>query len=166
MASPVSPLRIVSVDKDHGIGAWGPMTIAVWRGIVTPLAVSRALESMRIVMRDHSGEAMAVHVVEDVAPVPDDVARTALLKLLKASGEGLCCATIVGEGDGFSNSVVRTIVAGLTLVIRPGAPMKVFGTAGEAAVWAITKRPPRCKSSLSATDFVTAIEATRQSLKS
>ena len=44
-------------------------------------------------------------------------------------------AAILALGNAFVVSLVRSVVAGMAMVVRPAFPMKVFGALTEAADW-------------------------------
>lgn len=155
-------MELVSADSQHAVTICGPLTVAIWRGEATAVTVRRAHDALRKVIQTHPGEAISVNVAEEPAPIPRDEAREAFARMLRSSSEGLLCAAVVGEGDSFALSVVRTVVAGLMLLVRPGAPLKVFGTVPEAAAWIASQRPPRSKFTYRAPDIEEAIEASRR----
>ncbi|MEI8257386.1 MAG: hypothetical protein WCJ30_17055, partial [Deltaproteobacteria bacterium] len=156
-------VRVVAVEPGYGVFTFGPLAISVWRGDVRAAWVRRAIESTRAVAREFPLEAVAIHLAEEIAPIPGNEARDAFLDAVRSS-QGLCCATAIGEGDGFATAVMRTIVAGLTLVARPAAPLKVHATVDEASQWVVTQRPPKAKMSLTAADIAAAIESARRGL--
>ncbi len=156
-------VRVVAVEPGYGVFTFGPLAISVWRGDVRASWIRRAIESTRAVAREFPHEGVSIHLAEEIAPIPGNEARDAFLDAVRSS-QGLCCASVIGEGDGFATSVVRTIVAGFTLVARPAAPLKVHATVVDAARWIATQRPPRPKAPLTADEIADAIESARRSL--
>ena len=103
-------------------------------------------------------------MVEVVAPPPSSDAREGFLKLIKLSGECLKCVAVVAEGEGFAVSMVRTVVAGMTILVRPAVPMKVFSTVSDAATWIASQRKSTDRVSLSADEITAAAERVRGSM--
>jgi len=155
----------VSADGDHAITVAGPLVVAVWRGIVAPAAVQRSVDAMQLVMENHPGDAVVIHVADAAAPIPGDEARRAFANLMRAAVPPLRCASVVGEGDGFATSVARTVVGGLTLLVRPKIPFKVFATPMEASVWTVRDRPLQSKLPARPEDLVSVIEVTRSLIR-
>jgi hypothetical protein len=159
--------ELVSKSAAHALVSQGPVIAVVWRGEIAVPVIRSALLSLRGVGARYPGNVIAAFLVEPRVPIPSDDARKALAELFR-EGKEVRCGFIVAEGSGFQQSLVRSVVAGLTLVVRPPFPLKVFSAAGEACAWASKQGPPLSQRSSAPPgnvsmerELVSLLEATR-----
>lgn len=134
-------LTVLASDGAHAIAVAGRVVAAVWRQQVTTAHVRSVVSASQGVTQRFPGEAVLALLMEAKIPAPGDDVRKAMTEWIRA-GKGLRCTVIVAEGSGFQQSLVRSVIAGLTLVVRPSAPLKVVSTVGEGAVWAAKQGTP------------------------
>src|SRR5262249_39583980 len=141
----------------------GPMIAAIWQGTILLEAARGLVAPQRSVQHRYPGAGIFTIVVEPKVPVPSDPVRRGLTDLIRA-GAGLRCGFVVTEGSGFQQSLVRSVVAGLTLAVRPPFPMKVFSTVAEAASWAGKQGSPPGGAAVER-DVAACIDAARARLR-
>jgi hypothetical protein len=136
-----SDLTVLASDGAHAIAVAGRVVAAVWRHSITTAHVRSVLSASQGASQRFPGEAVLAMLIEEKIPVPGDDVRKAMLEWIRA-GKGLRCTVVVAEGSGFQQSLIRSVIAGLTLVVRPFAPLKVVATGAEAAAWASQQGTP------------------------
>ena len=136
-----SDLTVLASDGAHAIGVADRVVAAVWRQPITTAHVRSLVSASQGVSHKFPGEATLALLIEEKIPVPGDDVRKSMLDWIRV-GKGLRCTAVVAEGSGFQQSLVRSVIAGLTLVVRPPTPIKVFPTVAEAATWASKQGTP------------------------
>lgn len=136
-----SELTVIASDGAHAIAAAENVVAAVWRHPITVAHVRSVLAASQKASQRFKSEAVLAILIEEKIPVPGDDVRKAMLEWIR-TGKELRCTVIVAEGSGFQQSVVRSVFAGLTLVVRPFAPLKVVATVAEGATWASQQGKP------------------------
>jgi hypothetical protein len=132
---PADALRVLLLSGGHIVVVRRHVAVAIWRRAMDATSARVAHEALRDVVQRHPGEAVYVNVIRARVPPPNDDVRRELGQMVR-SGEGaLRCAAIVAQGNAFVVSLVRSVVAGVGMIVRPTFPMKVFGEAPEAAAW-------------------------------
>ena len=134
-------LAVLASDGAYAVVVADRIVAAVWRQQITTAHVRTIVSASQGVTQRFPGEAILAMLVEAKTPVPGDDVRKAMTEWIRA-GKGLRCTAVVAEGSGFQQSLMRSVVAGLTLVVRPPAPLKVVSSVAEAAEWASKQGTP------------------------
>ncbi len=66
-----------------------------------------------------------------------DAVRDESRRLMSMPGIGLVGSAVVFSGQGFAGAILRGILSSFALVAGTGAPMRVFGSAEDAAGWIV-----------------------------
>ena len=91
--------------------------------------------ALRDIARRHPGEAIILNVIRAGVPPPNDEVRRELVAMVRPGVGGYRGAAILALGNAFVVSLVRSVVAGMAMIVRPAFPMKVFGAVAEAGAW-------------------------------
>jgi hypothetical protein len=91
--------------------------------------------ALREIAKRRSGEAMIIIVIRAGVPPPNDDVRRELVAMVRPGVGEYRGAAILALGNAFVVSLVRSVVAGMVMVVRPAFPMKVFGAVSEAGAW-------------------------------
>jgi hypothetical protein len=136
-----SDLTVLAGDGAYAVAIAGRVVAAIWRQQITTAHVRTVVSASQGATQRFPGEAILAMLMEAKVPVPGDEVRKAMTEWIRA-GKGLRCTAVVAEGSGFQQSLMRSVIAGLTLVVRPPAPIKVTSTVAEAAAWAAKQGVP------------------------
>jgi len=135
-----APGKLLHMDEHQALAVWDHLVLVIWRGQVDANAVKR-LETAGIdVLRQHPRGAGVMGVIESTAVPPSSEMRT----LSAQSNDRLAKLGLVGiagvlSHKGFSGSVMRGVITGLTLLSRSKYPFKVFENHEAGAAW-LSKR--------------------------
>lgn len=111
------------------------MVVAMWRKPMDLASAKIAHAALRDIARRHPGEAMILIVIRGGVPPPSDDVRRELVAMVRPGVGEYRGAAILALGNAFVVSLVRSVVAGMAMIVRPAFPMKVFGAVAEAAEW-------------------------------
>jgi len=126
--------EVLGCSPDHIFGCWESVFMIVWRHETTAQAVEQLIALMpRFAAR--VSQFTLVVVVEDGASVPSAALRERIAAGLQAAAPYIDISAVVHEGRGFRAAAVRSVLAGLTLVVRPPYGHKVFARVDEASRW-------------------------------
>ena len=135
MTDPTDELRWISGDAAHAVAVYHSVLVTIWSGEMrAPVVREAAAEAARL-GRLHTGETSFLNMITRGTPAPSEAVRAEFQRMIKEGPGKLRCAAIVAEVSGFQGSVVRGVVTGLMMVVRPAFPMKVHGSVAEAAAW-------------------------------
>jgi hypothetical protein len=134
-------LRVVSSDDAHLIATADRLGILWWKNEVTVTSVLTACTAVRELVRNHPKDAVILAVLDDEVPMPSEPVRNAMGQLVKEGIRGVHAVGVVGEGRIFHQTAVRSVVTGLTLVVKVPFLLKVFSTVDEACTWFSTVAP-------------------------
>lgn len=113
----------------------GDVVVAMWRRPMDLASAKIAHAALREIAKRRSGEAMILIVIRGGVPPPNDDVRRELVAMVRPGVGEYRGAAILALGNAFVVSLVRSVVAGMAMVVRPAFPMKVFGAVGEAGAW-------------------------------
>jgi hypothetical protein len=141
LVTSIPTLRILHRSDALVAAELGNVCILYWRKGPTRStfnAQKAALDGL--VARVGSGVAV-VCVVEPEADPPSEELRKASSKMITDHGQKIKAVALVIEGNGFRAAITRTVLSGITFMIRTPVPMKFFVTPKQAAVWVATRVP-------------------------
>lgn len=155
---PKDPL-VVASEPEFAISALGPALLLVWRARPTVVGVRAAREAMTRLSDTHSEGIGLLVVLERNAPLPDGLAREAMLSAVRSLGSKLLVMVALHERTGFAAATVRSVIAGLALVTR-ALPLAVTATESEACARLSTELSHR-GASLGAGTLLAALRSLR-----
>lgn len=132
---PAKALRVLSLERTHIVVAQGHVVVAMWRKPMDLASAKIAHAALREIAKRHPGEAMILIVIRGGVPPPNDEVRRELVAMVRPGVGEYRGAAILALGSAFVVSLVRSVVAGMVMVVRPAFPMKVFGAVTDAAEW-------------------------------
>jgi len=151
--------RVLHCGDGLAVAEVGPVCVVIWRDAVTRVRFEKQREGLAEIVERHPGKAGFLCVIEPTAEPPDDELRRAS-GLMVASHRGrLKCLGTVIEAKGFQAAVVRSVLAGMTLLAgHRGVPLQYFSSIDRAALW-MTQH-----SEIEPRAFLRAVAAVRSSL--
>ena len=132
---PANALRIHSLERGHIVVAKRDVVVAMWRRPMDLASAKIAHAALREIAKRRSGEAMIIIVIRVGVPPPNDEVRRELVAMVRPGVGEYRGAAILALGNAFVVSLVRSVVAGMAMVVRPAFPMKVFGALADAGAW-------------------------------
>jgi hypothetical protein len=120
---------------DHCIATWRHCLIAIWRRTTTNQGAAALRESLSKLTAANPGGVGIIAIIENHAAAPDADARRALAAAFRDHAPSIRAAAIVHEGTGFRGAAIRSIVTGVSLLIRPGYPHNVTASVDAGASW-------------------------------
>jgi hypothetical protein len=133
MALP-SGADVVSASRDYLFATWQSAFLVVWRHETTADAVADMGPLVRSFGSHHGAIALVV-VVEATASLPAGGVREQLAASLQSAARFIRVSAVVHEASGFRAAAVRSVLAGLTLIVRPPYAHKIFAGLDHAAAW-------------------------------
>jgi hypothetical protein len=134
-ANPSPELEILEMRSAHAFGSWRNMLIIVWRHETASAAVRRAKNHLLEMRKAYPHGIGLMQVAQPQAKPPDAATRAAIGDFLAAGRGAVACSSVVYGGTGFWMASFRALVAGVTMLARPGFPHHVFESVEEAADW-------------------------------
>jgi hypothetical protein len=154
--------RVEVFDKDptFACGGWRDLYFGMWRTAVSAEGARRVGAAMeRFARRFNPNPITLLFVMEPNCAMPDGAAREVLTKDVKRHDSFTRHMVLAFEGQGFKAAAFRSVLAGMQMVARQKAPMKVVATLQQAAAW-LELQPP---GQVSARHVVAAFERFRVS---
>lgn len=119
-----------------GITSAGAVCLVVWHQAVTFERFKRQRAALNALAERHPEGICFLCVVGAVVPPPDSELRKATIRMVADLGKRLRCVACVIEGEGFRAATTRSVLAGMTLLLRSNAPAtRIVANTGEAAAW-------------------------------
>jgi len=132
---PDAPLRVLSLNASHLVAVRGPLVIASWRRAMDLDATRIAHSTLRDLGKRYAGEAVCLVMIRASVPPPGDDVRRELVAMVRSGAGVLRGAAVIAQGSAFVGALVRSVVSGMVMIVRPTFPMKVFGATLDAASW-------------------------------
>ena len=129
------PLTIMTLDADHLAGGWRDVFALIWRGPTTLRAIESVGVDFDCFAAERTGRYAIVVIIEARAPVPDGTVRSAMASILREHERRIAASAVAMEGTGFRAAAVRSVLAGMAMLVRPCYPHRVFGTVHDSADW-------------------------------
>ena len=133
MKAPRVPARIVAQDSDCCVAVWHDTVITVFRGITTLQHALNVSNTCKALLAEARGPVTYISVIERSSPAPTETVRRELATWSRDVVTKLSSATIVAEGGGFKNALVRGVGVALTMLLPHTVPFKFSSTVGEGA---------------------------------
>jgi hypothetical protein len=122
----------VTQSDGFAVAALGRVAIAVFDRAPSIAEAHAMAKVLSAVVRSHQAVNI-LSVVGGECKLPDGPVRDQLTRDVKAVQAQIGFVATVIEGDGFGAAALRGAVTGMTLVLRPSYPTKVFANIQEAA---------------------------------
>jgi hypothetical protein len=126
--------RVLWTSEDLGIAQIGPVCLVVWHGAVTQPLFDRQQAALKAVVAQHPGDAGFMCVVGSSSPPPDSRLRQASLDMITRHGDRLAWVICVIEGDGLHAATTRSVLSGMSLLLRGTKPSLTFTSDVQSAV--------------------------------
>lgn len=126
---------VTTLDRDHIVGWWRDLHFIFWCGETRMPAVHALGEDLgRMVESRPGGIGVFVSVAEHVA-LPSGPARAELSAMLREHSASIRASCVAVEGSGFRAATVRSVLAGISFVVRPGYPHRVTDSLFASVDW-------------------------------
>lgn len=129
------PATVTALDRDHISGWWRDVHFVFWHA-ETRLATVHALrdELARLVAERPDGLAVFGLIAPGVA-LPSGDARAEMARILRDHASSIRASCVVVEGSGFRAAAVRSVLTGISFVVRPGYPHRVTDSLVAGTDW-------------------------------
>lgn len=128
-------LRITHRDAGLLLGSFGPVFVAVWSSKPIPALFELQRSGLAAAVQANPGRQLFLCVVSPKADPPEQAEREASAKMISAHGDRLAGCACVIEGSGFRAAITRTVLTGISVLIRSRTPLAFFETVELAASW-------------------------------
>ncbi|MFT3924101.1 MAG: hypothetical protein QM778_16315 [Myxococcales bacterium] len=136
------PVSVLYSGDGVIVGEVGPLCVVIWRDEVTRERFEQQRMGLERVVRKHRPNAAFVCVVEADTKPPSEELRKASTQMLEGFQSDLACTAGVIEGAGFKAALTRSVLSGITLLVRNRkSPVSYFATVSEATAWIATHMP-------------------------
>jgi hypothetical protein len=124
------------------MGSLGPVCLALWAGKPTPELFEVQRAGLAVAVTQRRGEALFLCVITATADPPDETERQASARMITAHGADLAGCACVIEGTGFRAAVTRTVLSGITMLVRSPVKLRYFDSVAHACDWLETLARP------------------------
>jgi tRNA A-37 threonylcarbamoyl transferase component Bud32 len=128
--------RVIHDSEELLVAEIGSICVAAWRQGVTPHRFELQRSGLAdVVERRTAGIGFLCLIEETSWPPPDHKLRRASSEMISA--RGIACVAVVVEATGFSAAIIRSVIAGITILTRSQSdvPVSVFSSVRDAIVW-------------------------------
>ena len=133
MEAPKVRARIIVQDSDCVVAVWHATVLSVYCGPATLQHVLNISQTCRVLLEESKDPVTYVGVIERSSPAPTETVRRELAAWSRDIVTKLAVATIVAEGGGFKNALVRGVGIALTVLLPHTVPFKFSSTVEEGA---------------------------------
>lgn len=122
-------------DAGVAINVVGRVMLVIWRDVPTAARMQMLTRITERMLRDCADGFYQVQVIEANSPPPASEQRkesARLLERMRGAAKGIA---FVIEGDGARSAIVRTILRGMSMLSRGGAPKFFYAHVKEALAW-------------------------------
>jgi len=131
---------IHDLTDDHMVLSWERCVGVVWKRETTVAGVAKTEKVFRELYQRHSSGLYLMTIVEEGALMPNAEARETVAVFLRSVAGKLRMSAVVHEGSGFRAAAVRSVVTGLSMLVRLPYPHEIFATVEQAAKWLSTSK--------------------------
>jgi hypothetical protein len=129
------PATVTTLDRDHIVGWWRDVHFIFWYGETRMPAVHALREDLQRMVESRPGGIAAFVLVAEHVALPAGSARTQLARLLREHAPSIRASCVAVEGSGFRAATVRSVLAGMSFIVRPGYPHRVTDSLIASADW-------------------------------
>jgi hypothetical protein len=119
------------------------ITIIVWWGPASTLAVQRLHRITEQRRKQHPQGLSVIHIVKGDLVLPDQETRDAFVRLMRDSDTALAAVAVVIGGGGFWASALRSVITGMRVLARSAFEMRLHGNIDEVLKWLPDKHAKR-----------------------
>lgn len=134
-SNPVTVLQVTHRGGGLLIGHFGHVCIAVWSTKPTWTLFAQQSAGLANVVQHHPGRALFMCVVSSKADPPEQDVRDASAKMIINHGRQLAGCACVIEGSGFRAAITRTVLTGISLLVRTPAPFGFCDSVNAGYEW-------------------------------
>jgi hypothetical protein len=117
------------------MGSIGRVCLALWKGKPTPELFEIQRATLAVAVANRPGEVLFLCVITSTSDPPDEAERKASATMVTSHGKDLAACACVIEGTGFRAAVTRTVLSGISLLIRTPIPLRFFDSVTTASEW-------------------------------
>jgi hypothetical protein len=126
---------IHELTEDHLILTWERCVGVVWKRETTLEAMEKVETVFKEQLARYESGLYLMTVIEEGASLPPSEAREAVAIFLRSCAGKIRMSAVVHEGSGFRAAAVRSVVTGLSMLVRLPYPHEIFATVEQAAKW-------------------------------
>lgn len=126
---------IIDATKDHIVATFDNIVLMIYEREALSQSAPPFGRALDAVLRQFPDRAGILTVVAANAPVPSSEAREILAGVMRTKGQRLKASAVCFEGTGFSAAAARCVIVGLSMLVKPSFPHKVFSSVNDAATW-------------------------------
>jgi hypothetical protein len=139
MVTHAPSVQLIYQTSDVVFGEGEGCLIAVWKGPATSAAAERWGEALLDLVDRRPGKCAYVSVILANAPTPPQDVRRSMAKVMSKVEAKLSCLVMVVEGNMIRSSLVRAVLAGMTMLTPRIQPTKICREYQEALAWVRSK---------------------------
>lgn len=124
------------------VGQFGHVCVAVWTTKPTRVLFDRQRSALADAVQRHPGRALFMCVISSKADPPEQDVRDASAKMIVSHDRQLAGCVCVIEGSGFRAAITRTVLTGITTVVRTPCPFGFVDSVQAGCDW-LGKHSPR-----------------------
>lgn len=124
------------------VGHFGHVCVAIWTTKPTRALFDWQRMALADCVQRHPGSALFLCVVSSKADPPDQDVRDASTKMIASHERRLAGCACVIEGNGFRAAITRTVLTGITSVLRTPSPIGFCDSVQAGSDW-LGKHSPR-----------------------
>lgn len=125
--------RIVARGRGYSLATWNDHVLSHWYGPISAEGLQALEPLVRVSARKHpSRKCGDVILLDPQLALPDELARSAVMKAGRTIDGMVHGVAVVVQGDGFFASAMRALATSVGMVTRVGYPIKSFASAADA----------------------------------
>ena len=136
---PAPTVQLIQQSPGFVLGESEGCLIAIWKGPATLEAAERWAEALIDLVNRRPGNCGYLSIILQNAPTPPQDVRRAMAKVLSNVQTRLSCLVMVVEGNAIRSSLVRAVLAGMTMLLPSIQPTKICREHRESLAWVKTK---------------------------
>jgi hypothetical protein len=126
---------IHELTEDHLVLTWERCVGVVWKRETTIAGMAKVEAVFKEQLTRYQTGLYLLTVIEEGASLPPAEAREAVAIFLRTAAGKIRMSAVVHEGSGFRAAAVRSVVTGLSMLVRLPYPHEIFATVEQAAKW-------------------------------
>lgn len=126
---------MTTLDRDHIVGSWRDVHFVFWHGETRMPAVHALREDLARMAASHPGGLAVFVLIAERVTLPPGDARSELARMLREHAPTIRASCVAVEGSGFRAAAIRSVLAGISFVVRPGYPHRVTDSISAGVDW-------------------------------
>jgi hypothetical protein len=140
--SQTTALQVTYRGSGLVVGHFGHVCVAIWTTKPTRALFDWQRMALADSVQRHPGSALFMCVVSSKADAPDQDVREASTKMIASHEQRLAGCACVIEGSGFRAAITRTVLTGITSVVRTPCPFGFCDSVQGGSDW-LGRHSPR-----------------------